>query len=330
MTRLERICLEIVPFYGLLLFLVVAGPVFMLRAPIVVVTDDVFSAVYGPRREHLKRIEMSVRLFRRVKLARIAEEAETEVVVFAVQDAARRPLAAVFPYRYYDAALRYAQANTASTTAVISGTNDVSASGAPALFVKQDEAADFYRAGLCAALFSARLAEMFKLTKIGDGNKKTLVINGRNSSVLGRESFERGLRDGGSNAACDFRTATTGYSTDNLSCAAFWGPANDFLYGHPENTIPTIIFSWIDPAFSSPNVKVIIDDSPLQLLPAIVRSLSGGAGKSLKARLATGASAEILVPSAFMLMSLRTGSLPLSALLTIRANLPIASFAPQI
>jgi hypothetical protein len=328
MNHLERICRETVPFYGFLLFLLVAGPVFLLRSPIVVVTDDVFSAVYGPRREHLKRIEMSVRLFRRVKLARIADEAETDAVMFAVQDAARRPLVAVFPYRYYDAALRYASANPASTTAVISGTNDVSASGASALFVKQDEEADFYRAGLCAALFSARVAEPFKLTETEDGDKKVLVINGRNSPVPGREAFERGLRDGGSNAACDFRTVTSGYSTANLSCAALWGPANDFLYGSPENAIPAIIFSWIDPAFSSPNVKIIIDDSPLQLLPAIVRSLSGGAGKSLKARIAAGADAEILVPSAFMLMSLRTASLPLSALLAVRANIPIKFAGP--
>jgi hypothetical protein len=325
MTRLERICRETVPFYGFLLFLFIAGSVFLLRSPIVVVTDDVFSAVYGPRREHLKRIEIAVRLFRRVKLARIADEAETEAVMFAVQDAARCPLVAVFPYRYYDAALRYAQANPASTTAVISGTNDVSASGAPALFVKQDENADFYRAGLCAALFSARLAEPFKLTTTEDGDKKVLVINGRNSPAQSREAFERGLRDGGSSAACDFRTATSGYSTSNLSCAALWGPANDFLYGSLENTIPEIIFSWVDPAFLSPNVKIVIDDSPLQLLPAIVRSLSGGAGKSLKARLASGESAEILVPSAFMLMSLRTGSLPLSAFLAAASRQKLSS-----
>jgi hypothetical protein len=323
MTNLERICRETVPFYGFLLFLLVAGTVFLLRSPIVVVTDDVFSAVYGPRREHLKRIEMSVRLFRRVKLARIADEAETEAVVFAVQDAARRPIVAVFPYRYYDAALRYAQVNPASATAVMAGTNDVSASGA-ALFVRQDEEADFYRAGLCAALFSARLAEPFRLTEIEDGDKNVLVINGRNSPARARESFERGLMDGGSGAACDFRTVTSGYSTANLSCAALWGPANDFLYGSLENTIPKIIFSWIDPAFSSPNVKIIIDDSPLQLLPAIVRPLSGGAGKRLKARLAAGESVEILVPSAFMLMSLRTGSLPLSALLALRANVRVS------
>jgi hypothetical protein len=110
----------------------------------------------------------------------------------------------------------------------------------------------------------------------------------------------------------------------NLSCAALWGPANDFLYSSAENVIPEIIFSWIDPSFSSPNVKVIIDDSPLQLLPAIARSLSGNEGKSLKARMASGERAEILVPSAFMLMSMRTGSLPLSALLAVHSNLPPA------
>jgi hypothetical protein len=317
MTLFEKVYLDVVPVYAFVLFLISSSAVFMLRSPVVVITDDVFSAVYGPRREHVKRIEMCARLFRRIKLARIAENAELDAVVFAVQDAGRGALAAVFPYRYYDAALRYAALSGEAATVVMAGLNKTPSApeGAPSgvLFVKQDEEADFYRAGLCSALFSARRATPLTLPAENDEGKNILVMTGRNSSQDARDFFERGLRRGGSRAHCDFITGSSGYYRPDFSCVVFWGPANDFLYGSVENTIPNIIFSWIDPEFSSPNVKVIIDDSPLQLLPAIVKPLLL---RGAKERVEAGENMEIAVPSAFKTMCLRTGSLPLSFLLT--------------
>jgi hypothetical protein len=323
MTHLERYYLDFLPVYAFLLFLFGGTAVFMLRSPVVVLTDDVFSAVYGPSREHIKRMEMSLRLFRRVKLTRISEDAELDAIVFAVEDAARKPLAAVFPYRYYNAALRYAAENPKIVSVVIAGLNAVSVASNPEekrsiFFIKQDEKIDFYRAGLCAAFLSSRTAHPFLLPKTDDGEKSVLVIKNEKTADQAESFFEQGLRKGGSGASSVFRGINDNYPLKNLSCAVFWGPSNGFLYSGVENKIPNIIFSWIDPGFSSPNVKVIIDDSPLELLPSIVKSLRQG---NIKKTLQAGESAEAFAPSTFKIMSLRTASLPLALYLSIAVKL---------
>ncbi|MDR2097359.1 MAG: hypothetical protein LBP37_02445 [Spirochaetaceae bacterium] len=325
MTHLDRVYLDALPVYAFLLFLLGASAVFTLRSPVVVVTDDVFSAVYGPRREHHKRIEMSVRLFRRIKLVRISESAEIDAVVFAADDAARMPLAAVFPYRYYDAALRYAALNPKTVPVVLAGLNTISfdlkpeQKGNPVLFIKQDENTDFYRAGLCAAFLSGREARPFLFPKKNDGGKTVLVIKNEKSSGQADSFFEQGMRKGESGASSVFKGINDNYPLSELSCFVLCGPSNGFLYSSTENEIPNIVFSWIDPDFSSPTTKIIIDDSPLQLLPVIVKSLRRG---EVKKRLRAGENTEAFVPSTFKIMCLRTGSLPLILSLGIAANLP--------
>ena len=319
MTPFEKIYLGTVPVYALVLFLLGAGAVFMARSPVIIVTDDAFSAVYGARREHFKRIEMSVQLFRRIKLVRMADEAEIDAVVFAVQDASKNPFAAIFPYRYYDAALSYSEANPRVATVVPAGLNSVQA-GAGAerdgaiLFVKQDESSDFYRAGLCAALLSGRTASF---AKVPDDDKSVLVITSEKNSPEAGSFFERGLEQGGSGASSVFRGINDNYPLTNLSCVVFWGQANGFLYNSAENSLPSIVFSWLEPGFSSPNVKIIIDDSPLELLPVVVKSLKE---VSVKNRLAAGEDAEVLVPSTFKVLALRTSSLPLTFSLAVQAS----------
>jgi hypothetical protein len=211
--------------------------------------------------------------------------------------------------------MRHAELNGETATVVMTGLNpppDGAPSGGPVLFVKQDEAADFYRAGLCSALFSAKEARPLTLPAVNDDGKKILVITGKYSSPEAHASFERGLKNGGSGASGDFITGNSGYRGIGFSCIVLWGPSNDFLYSAAENTTPNIIFSWLDPEFTSPNVKVIIDDSPLQLLPAIVGSLAQNGAKN---RLESGGDMEITIPSAFKTICLRTGSLPLSFML---------------
>ncbi|MDR2658426.1 MAG: hypothetical protein LBC27_00335 [Spirochaetaceae bacterium] len=331
MTHLEKTYFDTVPVYGFLLFLLLGAVLFMTRPAVVVVTDDVFSAVYGIRREHLKRIEMSVRLFRRVRLVRISENAEIDAVVFAVQDAGRKLAAAVFPYRYYDAALRYAAQNPRTPAVVMSGQNITPAGAPPAegggalLFIKEDEAADFYRAGLCAAFFSARQAETFSLAAKADGEKSILIISNEIVAVRMRDFFEQGLRSGGSKATCVFKGLNDNYPINELSCITLWGPANTFLYSGTENRVPVIIFSWIDPEFTSPNVKIIVDDSPLQLLPAILKALGEG---GVKRNLREGNNVEVFIPSTFKVMTLRANnSLPLVLRLNIIAKLPVSGAA---
>jgi hypothetical protein len=334
MTQLEKSYLDIVPVYGFLLLLFGGAIFFTLRPAVVVVTDDVFSAVYGIRREHFKRIEMSVRLFRRVKLARVSESAEIDAITFAVQDAARRPVSAVFPYRYYDAAQRYAAQNPGTPVVVLAGQNKTPANASPAaegsgalVFIKEDEVHDFYRAGLCAAIFSANKAAAMTISRQTDNNKTILMIANENVSPQTENFFEQGLRKGGSGASCVFKAMNDNYPTAELSCIVIWGPASTFLYSNTENNIPVIAFSWIDTAFASPNIKIIIDDSPLQLLPEIIKSLGGG---NVKRTLKAGNNVEVFIPSTFKVMTLRTNSLPLALQLNIALKLPVNSAEPGI
>ncbi|MDR1363148.1 MAG: hypothetical protein LBJ35_03750 [Spirochaetaceae bacterium] len=331
MTHLEKAYLDIVPVYSFLLFLLGGLAVFMLRPPVVVITDDVFSAVYGTRREHFKRIEMSAQLFRRVKLVRVSEKAELDAIIFAVRDAARRPVSAVFPYRYYEAARLYAAQNPKTPVVVMAGQNKTPANNSPAVegdgalvFIKEDEAADFYHAGLCAALLSTQKDSEGAANNQADTNKTILMIVNGDASLRAGDIFERGLRDRGSGASCVFKEMNDNYPINDLSCVAIWGQASAFLYSSTENEIPVIVFSWIDPDFASPNVKIIVDDSPLQLLPAVIKSLGKG---DVKRVLRAGNNVEIFVPSVFKIMTLRTDSLPLVLRLNIAARLPVNSAA---
>lgn len=327
--------LDAVPVFAVIVFLLGAASVLMLRPTVVVVTDDYFSAMYGVRREHLKRVEMSARMFRLVKFVRMAEGVETDAVVYAVRNAARNAKAAVFPYRYHDAAVRYADSAPKAVPVVLLGLNPVPPAPAPAadgeegvrtgiVYVRQDEEADFYRAGRVAAILSARDG---KGAPVPDTNMTVLAISRELNGADTEAVFQRGLRDGGSGAACVFRRSGDSYPQDELSCAVIWGPASGLLHDSLETVTPTVVFSWVDPAFTSANVKVVIDDSPLQLAPAVTAAIRG----RTRSQVRRGEDADIAVPSTFKAMSLRSGH-PLNAVrlnATALARMPRAAAAPE-
>lgn len=329
MTKLEKMILDAVPVFALLVFLLGAASVLMLRPTVVIVTDDYFSALYGVRREHLKRIEMSAQMFRLVKLARVADEAETDAVVYAVRRAARNAKAAIFPYRYYEAALRYADSAPQTVPIVLLGLNHVpDAASRPEdgeegartgiVYVRQDEEADFYRAGRIAAILSTRDN---KGALVPDTNMTVLAISHEQNGADTEAVFQQGLRDGGSGAACVWRRAGDSYPEDGLSCMVIWGPASGLLYNSLETVTPSVVFSWIDPAFTSANVKVVIDDSPLQLAPAVTAAVTG----RTRAQLLRGEDADIRLPSTFKAMSMRSGH-PLNA---VRLNAAVMTRMPR-
>jgi hypothetical protein len=50
--------------------------------------------------------------------------------------------------------------------------------------------------------------------------------------------------------------------------------------------IPVILFSWMDPAASSGDVKIVFDDSPWALASEAVKSLGrGGEGRALSSKI---------------------------------------------
>jgi hypothetical protein len=223
------------------------------RAPLLLVLDEEFIFLYGSRRSAVKRVELSLRLFRRVVVARIAEGASPDVVAFAAAAAAAKPYAALFPARYRQGALRYAEQASGIPVGVLGGGALFrTAENEGFRFIETDKKTDLYRAGRCAALFALR------------GGGGALFFAGDLISRDDKEAFVRGLRDQGFVGAPIFVNRGTEYTLpDGLSCVVMSSPAENSLEN--KGDIPVILFSWIDPGLTSRAVKLIFDDSPWAL-----------------------------------------------------------------
>jgi hypothetical protein len=230
------------------------------RPPLLLVLDEEFVFLYGSRRSAVERAKLSLRLFRRVAVARIAEGASPDVVAFAAAAAAPRPYAALFPARYRQGARRYAEQAPGIPVGVLGG----GALFRPAenegfRFIETDKKTDLYRAGCCAALFALR------------GGGGVLFLAGDLIDRDDREAFQRGLRDQGFTGVPIFVDRGTEYTLPGgLSCVVMTSPAANSL---ENSALPIILFSWIDPGFTARGVKVIFDDSPWALAFTATKAL---------------------------------------------------------
>jgi hypothetical protein len=237
---------------------------YRLRAPLLLVLDEEFLFLYGSRRSAAKKTELSLRLFRRVAVARIAEGASPDVVAFAATAAAARPYAALFPARYRQGALRYAEQAPEIPTAILGGGALFREADNRGLrFIETDTATDLYLAGRCAALLARQRSG------------RILFFAGDLIDWDDREAFTRGLRDQGFTEYPLFVDRGTEYTLPaRLACVVMTSPAENF----PENNgdLPIILFSWIDPGLTARSVKLIFDDSPWALALEAARALRRG------------------------------------------------------
>jgi hypothetical protein len=232
-----------------LVFFIIRG-VFLGRSPLLVVTDASFKTLYGS--ERLSKIEtrLSNRLFRRVIPVYVDENAWSDQISLAAQDAFQKPLAVLFPYRYMGGGNNYKENNPDTPVYIITGRNQTSRAKEVVSYIRTDMKTDYYRAGLCAALIA------------GEGN--IFFISDGTVQYELREIFIEGLR------AQDYtkdpfwvRDNTDFLSNSDLACAVIAGPAGEFFEQRPDT--PVILFSWVDPDFTPRSVKVIFDDSPYVL-----------------------------------------------------------------
>jgi hypothetical protein len=259
-----------------------AAGLFFLRPPVVLVTDAAFEGLYGFRRTWEKRIETAIRLFRPVAIARIAENTGSDVVAFAVEEAAPRPYAVLFPYRYYEGAQRYAGQYPDIPVILLGNGMGRAPAGEGLLFVRTDRKTDFYRAGRCAAILAR------------DDGGQILFYQDDFVSLEDRDAFLLGLQEEG----YDQRPIYMGISSDyaspgGISCVVMTGSASAFLERNEK--IPVILFSWVDPALTSGAVKLILDDSPWALA---VRAVEMAAEKQ----------DQPLIPSNIVVMERRISS----------------------
>ncbi|MDR2740492.1 MAG: hypothetical protein LBB68_11780 [Treponema sp.] len=268
--KLRRIIIIILPILGLL---ALGTALYTLRAPVLLVADDEYTGLYGLRRSWAKQIGISVKMFRRFKVVRMADGAAPDVTAFAVNEAASRPYAALFPFSYERGARRYAEQSPGIPVGVLGGgarsrrPAEVPGEENGLVFIETDRAADLYRAGRCAALFALR-----------DGGG-ILFFTGDGVTWNDKDAFLKGLRDQGFEDPPMFVDIGEEYTlSKTLSCVVMARAVENYLDNNP--TVPAILFSWMDPGITPREIKVIFDDSPWALAAAAAKTLHQRGGVS--------------------------------------------------
>ncbi|MFP3088753.1 hypothetical protein LQZ21_00320 [Treponema sp. TIM-1] len=234
--------------------------IFFSRSPVLVVTDPFFNALYGRWRTWEKRLELSFRFFRPVKPVSIGENADQDAVPFAVEAASARPFCVLFPFRYSEGARRYVRQHP-DITAVVLGGRLAPPQEEGLLFFGTDTVLDMYRAGLCVAAFIQSEEEVF-------------VFPDPFITRADRDAFLEGLRAGEYTKEPLYMNVYADLSSRTGISVVMTGTPPSFLTGGIK--IPVVLFSWMDPALSSQDVKLVFDDSPWALAKEAIDILVQG------------------------------------------------------
>ncbi|MDR0568128.1 MAG: hypothetical protein LBG87_02855 [Spirochaetaceae bacterium] len=235
---------------------------FFLRAPVLVVSDASFDALYGVWRTRLKTASAELILYRRVKAVQVADTADPAMVAFAVEEAAGAPYCILFPYRYNDGAGLYAERHPGVRVFVLGGRHTEGRLDGT-VFIGTDWETDLYRAGLCAGSIARSGA---------DG--EVLFFQNPVLSAEEQDAFERGLRDRDVEKTPKYLSVSQEYSDNkSVACAVAAGRAEAFF--EQNLGAPLVLFSWADPALTSASVKVLFDDSPWALVARVVQTIPG-------------------------------------------------------
>jgi hypothetical protein len=249
--------------------------------------------MYGLGRTLGAQAGLSLRLFRRVKRVIIAENANPEAMVFAIDEKERRPWAVLGHSRYSQGLDRYARQRADVRVIIIGEESGLSGqlnrpAPAPgegeAELVFPDAALNSWRLGRCAALLA------------GETDGTVLVFQDRENFPVEQEAFLAGLREEGENLVLLRLNPSVEYSSwEQVRCVVLAGPSESYL--RREQEIPALLYSWLDPALSPSSVRIVADDSPWALASGALRAPSGA-----------GASPYRTVPAAFSIPWGRVGN----------------------
>jgi hypothetical protein len=247
---------------GLVLLAALPAVLFFLRPPVLILTDGPFDALYGLSRARKARVAASLRLFRPVKPVRAAETAGSDAILLMLEAASSRPYCVLFPRRYDEAARRYA-GEFPSVPVFVLGAGGAAGQEGPALrYVETDAGADFYRAGRCAAVLA------------GETGGKILVFQ-QAAPRNRRDAFVRGLRDGGNGSEPVYPEIAGAASVyQDVAAAVLAAKPSNFL--EQNLPVPAILFSWLDPALSPREIKVVFDDSPWAMAVPVAKMAKTG------------------------------------------------------
>jgi hypothetical protein len=260
LSRFKRLFVSL----GFLLAIGSAALFFLYRAPVLLVTDAPFNALYGKNRILVQQIMVQARLFRRVRQVFIGEDAGADMVSLAVKAAAAEPYCILFPYRYAEAAERYAKQWVSVPVAVLGQHNQKPPDGT--IFIQTDMETDLYRAGLCAAVLARTSGTETEET---DTQKKISVLQKESLSSTDKQIILDGLKKQDFEQNPQYTMASANYNADRKDAAVLiLGQANSFFDQNVR--APVVLFSWVNPAATASSVKIVFDDSLWALaVPAV-------------------------------------------------------------
>jgi hypothetical protein len=233
---------------------------FLLRSPVLVVSDPAFDFFYRSRRLAVGQIRAALELFRPVKNVRISGEAGEEVAVFVVESAAAKPYCVLFPFRYRAEGRRYAREHPGIPTGLLVGRGRAPDYADGLVPVATDTAADLYRAGRLAAI----------LAEEGSGGGEVLFIYDDYPEERERDSFQAGLAAGGYAGTVNYAAPDFPSAGSVFRAAVIRGPGRFDAADRP-----ALLFSWMDPARVPANIKVVFDDSPWVQAAEAARIVAG-------------------------------------------------------
>jgi len=259
--------------------------VFLSRSPVLVVTDVPFAALYGEDRIRVRQVLASISLFRQVRPVMIADDASPDMLIAAIMVASEDPFLVMFPRRFAAVAERFHRESPEIPVVVFRGTtpaSDLPAGSGIFNVFGTDRGTDLFRAGVFAGIIGSRGQTMGQ-----DGAEDQPVA--QRTHVLwqdrfvtheGRTLFSETVRELDPDSAVVFvNTAADMPDTRWVSSLVLTGAGADYLERNPG--IPTILFSWLDPSFTSREVVVMFDDSPWALVVPATRMAMEGVAEGL-------------------------------------------------
>jgi len=245
----------------------VAYLIFNLRSPILVLTEQSFVNLYGAKRIRNEAFRVSFAFFRPVKTVEIAGDAGEDIVPHAIAEVSGKPYCVVFPFRFSRSATAYSEQNPAVPVIILEGRHQYRRL-VPGLFVyKTDIEADFYRAGLAAAI----------MTTVYQGNV-AVIMEPRQFSAFrdtARPAFSRGMEEKGSTReTLFFHSLSEVPQSGEYACVMLAGTGSDYF--DRKTGVPVIMYSWLDTSLVPMNTALVFDDSPWAQLRDAVSLFSAG------------------------------------------------------
>ncbi|MCL2880530.1 MAG: hypothetical protein FWF29_09815 [Treponema sp.] len=243
---------------GIVLVLAAAAALFYFRSPVLVVSDDPFTLIYGKQRILIQEILAMARTGRRVEQVIISDSAGPDILILALEKASKKPWRVIFPYRYEDAAKRYHEQFPGIACIVLYG-RALSEQDKQAIMEKPgtesalyefftDTSLDLYRAG--------RFASVIAGSKTGN---IPVFINKLYFST-GKDAFAKGFGAAPDGLKISFYDSYSqlGVSGD-FPVVALAGSGMEYLDKNPR--APLILFTWLAPSETSHETYIIMDDS---------------------------------------------------------------------